>query len=125
MTELVKASQAASLPSETGVGPVTAAVCLTVWSHHDRVRSEAAFASLAGVDPIPASSGNTVRHRLNRGGDSRLNRALHMAVLTRIAHDPATRSYVERRRAERRTQQAELADAAARPGTVRRGGLSP
>lgn len=103
MTELVKASQAASLLEKTGIGPVTAAVCLTVWSHHGRVRSEAAFASLAGVNPIPASSGNTVRHRLNRGGDRRLNRALHMAVLTRMTHDPDTRAYVERRSAEGRT----------------------
>ncbi len=103
MTELVKASQAASLLDKTGIGPVTAAICLTVWSHHGRVRSEAAFASLAGVNPIPASSGNTVRHRLNRGGDRRLNRALHMAVLTRMTHDPDTCEYVERRRAEGRT----------------------
>lgn len=103
MTELVKASQAESLLDKTGIGPVTAAVCLTVWSHHGRLRSEAAFASLAGVNPIPASSGNTVRHRLNRGGDRRLNRALHMAVLTRMTHDPGTRAYVERRRLEGRT----------------------
>ena len=63
-------------------------------------RDEAAFASLAGVSPIPASSGNTVRHRLNRGGDRRLNRALHMAVVTRMAYDPTTRAYAERRTAE-------------------------
>ncbi|MFR9773768.1 transposase, partial [Nocardia sp. SC052] len=73
------------------------------WSHHGRIRSEAAFACLAGVNPIPASSGNTVRHRLNRGGDRRLNRALHMATITRMIHDPTTREYVERRRAEGRT----------------------
>src|SRR5690625_7844144 len=77
--------------------------CLTAWSHEGRVRNDAAFASLAGVSPIPASSGNTVRHRLNRGGDRRLNRALHIAVLTRMTHDPETRAYVERRRAEGRT----------------------
>jgi transposase len=69
----------------------------------DGVRSEAAFASLAGVNPIPASSGNTVRHRINRGGDRRLNRALHMAVVTRMRIDPATRAYVEKRTAEGRT----------------------
>lgn len=103
MTELVTASQAAPLLGKTGIGPVTAAICLTAWSHHGRVRSEAAFACLAGVNPIPASSGNTVRHRLNRGGDRRLNRALHIATLTRMTHDPATRAYVERRRAEGRT----------------------
>ena len=57
-----------------------------------RVRSEAAFASLAGVNPIPASSGNTVRQRINRGGDRRLNRALHMAVVTSMRMDPDTRA---------------------------------
>jgi transposase len=103
MAELVRASQAAPLLEKTGIGPVTAAICLTAWSHHGRVRSEAAFAALAGVNPIPASSGNTVRHRLNRGGDRRLNRALHIAVMTRMTHDPATRAYVERRRSEGRT----------------------
>lgn len=71
MTDLVNASEAAPLLDKTGIGPVTAAVALTTWSHHGRVRSEAAFASLAGVSPIPASSGNTVRHRLNRGGVDR------------------------------------------------------
>lgn len=103
MDELVHASQAAVLLDKTGIGPVTAAICLTAWSHRGRVRSEAAFAALAGVNPIPASSGNTVRHRLNRGGDRRLNRALHIAVLTRMTHDAQTRAYVERRRAEGRT----------------------
>jgi transposase len=55
------------------------------------------------VNPIPASSGNTVRHRINRGGDRRLNRALHMATVTRIRMDPRTRAYVEKRTAEGRT----------------------
>ncbi|MGN2638412.1 IS110 family transposase [Nocardia takedensis] len=100
---LVGATPAHGLPEKTGIGPVTAAACLIAWSHHGRVRSEAAFACLAGVNPIPASSGNTVRHRLNRGGDRRLNRALHMATITRMIHDPTTRAYVERRRAEGRT----------------------
>lgn len=97
MTQLLHASQAAPLLDETGIGPVTAAVVLCAWSHPGRVRSAAAFASLAGVNPIPASSGNTTRHRLNRGGDRRLNQALHMAVITRTAHDPATRDYIARR----------------------------
>src|SRR5690606_32907778 len=57
----------------TGVGPVIAATILTVWSHPGRVRNEAAFAMLAGVAPIPASSGKTTRHRLNRRGDRHLN----------------------------------------------------
>jgi transposase len=67
------------------------------------VRSEAAFAALAGVSPIPASSGNTTSHRLNRGGDRRLNRALHMAAVTRMTHDPDTRACIQRRRAQGRT----------------------
>lgn len=103
MAELVRQSPAAVLLEKTGIGPVTAAIALTAWSHPGRVRSEAAFACLAGVNPIPASSGNTVRHRLNRGGDRRLNRALHIATITRMTHDPDTRAYVERRRAEGRT----------------------
>ncbi len=64
MSELVHASQAAPLLEKRGIGPTTAAICLTAWSHHGRVRSEAAFAALAGANPTPASSGNTVRHRL-------------------------------------------------------------
>lgn len=103
ITELVKISDAAPLLQETGFGPVTAAICLTAWSHHGRVRSEAAFASLAGVNPIPASSGNTVRHRLNRGGDRTLNKALHMVALSRMTFDPATVDYVRKRKAEGRT----------------------
>lgn len=103
MTELIQTSPAAPLLEKTGIGPLTAAVVLTAWSHPGRVRSEAAFASLAGVNPIPASSGNTVRHRLNRGGDRRLNKALHIATIVRMTHDPATRAYVQRRTAEGRS----------------------
>jgi transposase len=101
--DLVNQSPARDLLKLPGIGPVTAAVALSAWSHPGRVRSEAAFASLAGVNPIPASSGNTVRHRINRGGDRRLNRALHMAVVTRMRMDPPTRAYVERRTAQGRT----------------------
>ena len=103
MTELLNTSAARDLLEQPGIGPVTAAVALAAWSHPGRVRSEAAFASLAGVNPIPASSGNTVRHRINRGGDRRLNRALHMAVVTRMRMDPATRAYVDKRTAQGRT----------------------
>lgn len=87
-----------------GVGAVVAATVLTTWSHPERVRSEAALASLAGTCPIPASSGNTVRHRLNRGGDRRLNRALTTVVLVRMGRDAETREYVRRRTAEGRTK---------------------
>jgi len=104
MDTLVRTSAAAPLLGKTGIGPVTAAIFLTAWSHPGRVRDEAAFAALAGANPIPASSGNTVRHRLNRGGDRQLNRALHMAVLTRMTHDPETRAYVQRRTTQGRTR---------------------
>ncbi|GAA5189654.1 IS110 family transposase [Arthrobacter gyeryongensis] len=86
-----------------GVGPVTAAIILAAYSHHGRVRSEAAFAALAGASPIPASSGNTTRHRLNRYGDRQLNRTLDVVARTRSLTDPATRAYIERRTAEGRS----------------------
>jgi transposase len=78
--------------------------CSIVVCNRCRIRNEAAFASLAGVNPIPASSGNTIRHRLNRGGDRRLNKALHIITVTRMTHDPNTKAYVEKRLAEGRTR---------------------
>jgi transposase len=83
-----------------GVGPISASQVLVSWSHAGRLRSEAAFAALAGVNPIPASSGQVVRHRLNRSGDRQLNRALHTIVVARLRDDPQTRAYADRRRAE-------------------------
>ena len=103
LDELIKASEAAPLLQEKGFRAISAAKCLTAWSHEGRVGTEAAFASLAGVNPIPASSGNTVRHRLNRGGDRSLNSALHMVAITRMTHDAETRQYVEKRRTEGKT----------------------
>ena len=88
------------LLNEAGVGPIVAAQLIVTWSHRDRVRNEAAFARLAGVAPLPASSGQTIRHRLSRGGDRQLNRALHTVILHRRHHDPATRDYIARRVAE-------------------------
>ncbi|MGZ6590264.1 MAG: IS110 family RNA-guided transposase [Solirubrobacteraceae bacterium] len=88
------------LLNEAGVGPILAAQLIVTWSHQGRVSSEAAFARLAGVAPLPASSGQTVRHRLSRGGDRQLNRALHTVILHRRHHDPATRDYIARRIAE-------------------------
>jgi transposase len=102
ITALV-AAEAPELLDLPGVGTITAAVVLTVWSHPGRIRSEAAFAQIAGTCPIPASSGNTERHRLNRGGDRRLNRALNTIVLTRMRTDPSTRDYLERRLSEGKT----------------------
>jgi transposase len=83
-----------------GVGPVTAAQVLISWSHRGRLRSEAAFAMLAGVAPVPASSGRVVRHRLNQGGDRQLNRALHTIVLLRETWHAPTRAYIARRTVE-------------------------
>jgi len=88
------------LLNELGIGALTAAQLLVSWSHPGRVRSEAAFAMLAGVAPLEASSGRVTRHRLNRAGDRQLNRALHVVALTRLRQDPATSRYVARRRAE-------------------------
>jgi transposase len=87
----------------TGVGPIVAATVLTAWSHPGRCRDDAAFAMLAGTAPIPASSGKTVRHRLNRSGDRQLNRALHTIALCRLQRDPRTRAYADRRRAQGKT----------------------
>lgn len=83
-----------------GVGAITAAQFIVSWSHSKRIRSEAAFAALAGVSPIPASSGQTVRHRLNRSGDRQLNRALHTVALSRLQHHAPTKAYSAKRTTE-------------------------
>jgi transposase len=93
-------AMAPALLAQPGVGPVTAAQLLISWSHRGRLRSEAAFAMLAGVAPIPASSGQVVRHRLNRGGDRQLNRALHTIVMTRETWHEPTKRYLARRTAQ-------------------------
>jgi transposase len=71
-----------------GVGPVTAAQVLVSWSYAGRLRSEAAFAALAGTSPIPASSGQVTATGPDRSGDRQLNRALHTIVLVRLPDDP-------------------------------------
>jgi len=91
------------LLNRCGVGPIVAATVLCAWSHPGRCRTDAAFAMLGGAAPIPASSGQTVRVRLNRSGDRQLNQALHLIVLTRLRYDPATRAYAQRRRAQGKT----------------------
>ncbi|MGK4219406.1 transposase [Kocuria marina] len=84
------------LLAQPGVGPIVAATVLCAWSHPGRIHSEAAFAMLAGVAPIPATSGQvTTRHRLNR--------AMHTIALSRICYDPTTRDYVARRTIEGKT----------------------
>jgi len=94
---------APGLLDRVGIGPVSAAQALVSFSHPGRIHSEAAFASLAGASPLEASSGRTIRHRLNRGGDRALNRALHDIAKTRMRCDPRTHAYLQRRRAEGKT----------------------
>ena len=89
------------LLNRTGVGvDVAGQLLVTAGQNLDRLHSEPAFAMLCGVAPIPASSGKTNRHRLNRGGDRQANAALYRVVLCRMRWDPRTRAYVERRTAE-------------------------
>lgn len=80
-----------------GVGTITAtSLAVTAGDNPERIHSEAAFAKLCGACPIPASSGKTNRHRLNRGGDRRANKALHRIALVRMGSHQPTKDYVER-----------------------------
>ncbi|WP_338506438.1 IS110 family transposase [Pseudomonas poae] len=89
------------LRSQFGVGPQTAATLISVAGDNpERLKSESALAALCGVNPLPASSGKTVRHRLNRGGDRSANNALWTIAMVRMRSDPRTRAYVTRRTAE-------------------------
>jgi transposase len=92
------------LLAQRGVGPISAAQVLISWSHPGRFRSEAAFAMLAGAAPVEASSGQVVRHRLNRGGDRQLNRALHTIVMIRQTHHQPTKTYTTRRITQGKSQ---------------------
>jgi transposase len=92
------AQTAPNLPALAGVGTdVAGQLLVTAGDNPDRLSSDASFAHLCGVAPIPASSGRTDRHRLNRGGDRAANAALHRIVLCRLRWDPRTRTYLERR----------------------------
>ncbi len=97
------AASGSSLPRLPGVGVVVAAKLLGEAGDVRQVRSSAAFAALAGTSPVPASSGQTQRHRLNRGGNRQLNRALHLMALVQARSYPPARAYLERRRAEGKT----------------------
>jgi transposase len=91
-----------------GIGPdVAAQLLITAGNNPDRLVSEASFAALCGVAPVPASSGKTRRFRLSRGGDRQANRAVHRIALVRMAHDPATIAYV-RRQTERGRSKKEI-----------------
>jgi transposase len=98
------AQAAPDLLAEPGIGPDTAAqLLITAGDNPNRLHTEASFAALCGVSPVPASSGKTRRHRLNRGGDRQANRALYMTVLTRMRHDQPTRDYVTKARSQGKT----------------------
>jgi transposase len=93
-----------ALLDEHGCGTVTAAIIIGHTAGAQRFPTDACFARHAGTAPIPASSGNTQRHRLHRGGDRQLNRALHIIALSRARTDPATRAYLDRRHTEGKTK---------------------
>jgi transposase len=104
--ELVTAT-APQLLELHGVGlDCAAALLVAAGDNPDRLRSEAAWAHLCGVAPIPASSGKIDRWRLNRGGDRQANVALWVIVITRMRSDARTQAYVERRLAEGKPKQA-------------------
>ncbi len=100
LTTLVTVA-APQLLALAGVGvEVAGQLLVSAGDNPERLHSESAFAHLCGVAPVPASSGRTHRHRLNRGGDRAANNALYIVVLGRLRYDRRTRAY-----AERRTQQ--------------------
>jgi len=96
------------LLAETGCGALTAALLIGRTAGAERFRSEASFARQTGTAPIPCSSGQRDRHRLDRGGDRQLNHALHIIAITRARHDPATRAYLARKEAEGKTKKGAL-----------------
>ncbi len=104
MKEVVRAA-APALLDQHGVGPDTAATLLiAAGDNPERLHSEAAFAALAGVSPVDASSGKTQRRRLNRGGDRQANAALYTIVLSRLRWDSRTQIYMQQRVAQGKTR---------------------
>lgn len=87
-----------------GLGPINAAIVLTVWSHPGRIHDEAGFAKIGGVCPLEISSGNSKDHRLNRTGDRQLNSALNSIANTRMRHDETTKAYVKKRKQQGQTK---------------------
>ena len=88
------------LLAETGCGALTAALLIGRTAGAARFASDASFARQTGTAPIPCSSGQRNRHRLDRGGDRQLNHALHVIAITRARHDPDTKAYLARKEAE-------------------------
>jgi transposase len=103
------AQAAPALREQLGVGPDSATkLLIAAGDNPDRMRSEAAFAHLCAAAPIPASSGQTIRHRLNRGGDRQANNALHTIALTRLRHSERTRHYAAERAKKARSDKDTL-----------------
>lgn len=101
LIEPIVTALAPQLLARVGIGvEVAGQLLVTAGDNRDRMRTEAGFAMLCGVAPLPASSGMTQRHRLNRGGDRQANSALHLAVISRLRVDAKTKAYVARRTAE-------------------------
>lgn len=97
----IVAALAPQLLARPGIGvEIAGQLLVTAGDNRQRMRSEASWAMLCGAAPLPASSGMTRRHRLNRGGDRQANSALHLAAISRIRIDPKTRAYVARKTAE-------------------------
>ena len=92
------------LLAELGCGTLTAATLIGRTAGAERFDTDARFARQAGTAPIPVSSGQRDRHRLHRGGDRQLNRALHTIAITRAQRDPETRAYLDRKIAEGKTR---------------------
>jgi transposase len=107
LAELVGAHRP-ELLAETGCGPLTAAILIGRTAGAERFRSDASFALQSGTAPIPCSSGQRQRHRLNRGGDRQLNHALHIIAISRASHDPTTREYLARKEAQGKTTKGAL-----------------
>lgn len=92
---------APALVTRNSIGHASAAqLLLTAGDNSERLHSEASFAALCGVSPVPACSGKITRHRLNRGGDRAANSALHIIAIGRLRTDPRTKSYIAKRIAE-------------------------
>jgi transposase len=107
LLELVRAYRPRLL-DEQGCGTLTAALLIGRTAGAERFRSDACFGRQSGTAPIPCSSGQRTRHRLDRGGDRQLNRALHTIAITRAQHDPATKEYLARKQAEGKTNKGAL-----------------
>lgn len=97
LTEIINTTSYQILFTRYGIGAVSAAQIIISWGHLGRITSDASFAALGGINPIPTSSGNTTKHRLNRGGDRQLNKALDTIAKVRMRSHPETLTYMTKR----------------------------